>query len=111
VVSTKPVGPVTCPVNPVLYKTPYHGPGKLEAWEVELATDFNGMDVVFKSGNPGIEERIIINPDMGSFTGSLLGNKHLISGATYFCRVHQKSTNGQWSVWSRWHQPFNVGEY
>ena len=111
VVSTKPVGPVTCPVNPVLYKTPYHGPGKLEAWEVELSTDFTGTDVVYKSANPGIKERIIINPDMGSFTGSLLGKTHLIPGATYFCRVRQKSTNGQWSGWSRWHQPFNVGEY
>jgi hypothetical protein len=111
VVSTKPVGPVTCPFNPVLYKTPYRGPRKLKAWEVELATDFTGRDVVYKSGNQGIKEMIIINPEMGIFTGSLMGKKHLVPGVIYFCRVRQKSTGGQWSDWSRWHQPFIVQEY
>jgi hypothetical protein len=104
------MGPVTCPVNPVLYKTPYHGPGKLETWEVELATDDMGKDVVFKSGQPGERDSIIINPDMGSFTGSLPGKTQLISGTVYFCRVRQMSTNGKWSDWSRWHQPFKVAE-
>lgn len=108
VVSTKPVGPVTSPANPVLYKIPYHGPGNLEGWEAQLATDFTGSDVIYKSGNPGITESIIINSNMGSFTGSLTDKTHLTPGATYFCRVRQKSTNGQWSAWSRWHQPFIV---
>ncbi len=39
VVSTKPIGPVVCPSNPVLVKTPYHGPGDLAALEAELSTD------------------------------------------------------------------------
>jgi hypothetical protein len=44
----------------------------------------------------------------GIFTGSLQGNIHLKTDTTYFCRVRQKSDNGQWSDWSRWHQPFKV---
>ena len=38
VISTKPIGPVVCPRNPVLIKTPYHGPGKMETWQVEVAS-------------------------------------------------------------------------
>jgi hypothetical protein len=108
VVSTKPVGPVTCPANPVLYKTPYHGPGKLETWEAELSTDFNGKDVVFRSENTGITESITVSQDNGSFTGSMTGKSKLASSVLYFCRVRQKSSNGTWSDWSRWHQPFIV---
>ena len=108
VVSTKPVGPVTCSVNPVLYKTPYHGPEKLETWEVELASDSSGNNIVYKSYSPGIKESITVNTESGIFTGLLSGKKNLVPGSTYFCRVRQKSTNGQWSAWSRWHQPFLV---
>lgn len=108
VVSTKPVGPVTCPVNPALYRTPYHGPENIEAWKVEIATDYDGKDIVFKSVNLGTEEKTIINADKGTFTGSLAGNTQLVPGTSYFCRICQKSTNGEWSLWSRWHQPFKV---
>ncbi len=108
VVSTKPVGPVTCPVNPVLYRTPYHGPGDLEVWKIEIAKDYDGRDIVFRSANQGRAEKILINGSTGDFTGTLEGNTRLVSGATYFCRICQKSTNGQWSLWSRWHQPFKV---
>jgi hypothetical protein len=110
VVSVNPIGPITCPVNPVLYKTPYHGPGKQEGWEVELATDFAGSDVVYKSRNAGINNSIIINLDNGSFKGSLSGKSNLLPGTIYFGRVRQKSDKGQWSLWSRWHQPFKVSE-
>lgn len=110
VVSTNPIGPVTCPVNPVLYKTPYHGPGKLQSWELELATDYEGENIVFHSENLKIKESTEINSEKGVFTGTLLGYTHLPEGETYFCRVRQKSTNGQWSDWSRWHQPFKVSE-
>lgn len=108
VVSTRPIGPVTCPVNPVLYKTSYHGPGKLKGWEMELSADFSGKDVVYKSNNQEINESISILVANGSFTGTLNGHTQLLAGKTYFCRVRQKSDNGQWSDWSRWHQPFLV---
>jgi hypothetical protein len=108
VVSTKPIGPVTCPPNPVLYKTPYEGPGKLQTWEAEVATGYNGEDVVFRSGEAGVTESIVVSIEKGSFTGSLTTKTSLTSGAVCYCRVRQKSSNGNWSDWSRWHQPFVV---
>jgi hypothetical protein len=112
VVSTKPVGPVTCPVNPVLFKTPYHGTGQQEKWEVELATDFKGNEIVFKSKVQGSNTGIKVNTETGSFTGTLSGKTQLVSGVTYFCRIRQKGTGTSWSDWSRWHQPFKVsGDY
>jgi hypothetical protein len=112
VVSTKPVGPVTCPVNPVLFKTPYHGAGQQESWEVELAADFTGSDIVYKSIIQGNNASVIINTEKGAFRGTLSGKTHLLPGITYFCRVRQKGTGTDWSDWSRWHQPFKVsGDY
>lgn len=108
IVSTKPIGPVVCPSNPTLYKTPYYGPGDLAAWEVELATDYEGDDIVFQSKELGNKESVIVDMNNGNFSGSLKGRTDLSSENTYFCRVRQKSTHGEWSDWSRWHQNFNV---
>jgi len=110
VVSTEPIGPVYCSPNPVLYKTPFHGLGNLEAWEVELASDVNGNDVVFSSQPVKDGDQITIDPNTGNFTGSLQNNIQLLSGTTYFCRVRQKGIDGEWSDWSRWHQQFKVGK-
>jgi hypothetical protein len=108
VVSTNPIGPVVCPPNPVLFKTPYHGQGNMEAWEIELAIDYDGEDVVFKSDLLKDENKTIVNDNTGDFTGSLKDSTGLTVEHTYFCRIRQKSDNGQWSDWSRWHQPFKV---
>lgn len=108
VISTEPIGPVVCPANPVLHKTPYYGPGGLAAWEVELSSDYNGNDVVFKSKSLVQVETLEINQSTGSFLGTLAGQSALASGETYFCRVRQKSSFFVWSNWSRWHQGFKV---
>ena len=108
VISTEPIGPVYCPPNPTLYKTPYHGPESMETWEVELAADYTGDDVVFRSGHVNAGEQIIISTFTGTFTGSLQGQTQLGPGTTCFCRVRQKSTTGEWSAWSRWHQPVKI---
>jgi hypothetical protein len=108
IVSEKPIGPITCPPNPVLYKTSYHGPGGQESWEVELSRDYSGEDVVFRSVQILAGEQIKIGNTTGTFTGSLQGHIQLLPGSICFCRVRQKSTNGEWSAWSRWHQPFKV---
>jgi uncharacterized protein (DUF2147 family) len=108
VISTKPIGPVVCPSNPTLYKTPYYGPEELAIWEVELASDYDGNDVVYLSKELGKQEFIIINSENGRFSGSLDGKIALHSGKTYYCRVRQKSIIGKWSDWSHWHQGFKV---
>jgi hypothetical protein len=108
VVSADPIGPVTCPSNPVLHKTPYHGPEDLADWEVELATDYEGNNVVYVSIELGTQQSFVVNVDNGCFSGYLAGKSALSPEKTYFCRVRQKSTGGTWSDWSRWHQNFNV---
>jgi hypothetical protein len=64
--------------------------------------------VVFTSVSKGKEEKITIDKNSGTFKGSLLGSQGLNPGGTYFCRIRQKSSNGAWSSWSRWHQPFKA---
>ncbi len=108
VISTKPIGPVVCPANPVLHKNPYYGPGKLAEWEVELSSDYNGNDVVFNSGKLKDAEQVTVNKKSGKFVGSLAKKSSLESGKIYFCRVRQKSSEGNWSDWSDWHQGFKV---
>lgn len=108
VISTDPIGPVVCPANPTLFKTPYFGPGKLANWEVELASDLEGNDAVFKSIILENGESITINETGGRFLGTLKGKLALDSGKIYFGRVRQKSSTGEWSDWSRWHQGFRV---
>lgn len=108
VISTKPIGPIVSPKNPILYKTPYKGEGELAAWEVELASDFEGDDIVFQSSKMGLDENLIIDVTSGLFTGTLEGKESLSSGQIYYSRVRQQNSFGNWSEWSRWHQPFQV---
>lgn len=108
VISTVPIGPVVCPANPTLFKTPYFGPGELTNWKVELASGYDGDDVVFKSNVLGKEEKIVVDQSNGIFSGSLTGKPALSSGKIYYCKVRQQNTNGEWTDWSRWHQGFRV---
>lgn len=110
VISTQPIGPVECPANPVLIKTPYRGPGKLAQWVVQLASDFEGNDVVFRSDALAQSEQVTVNASRGTFVGSLAGSDRLAHGKTYYARVQQTSTTGTTSDWSRWHQGFVVSD-
>jgi hypothetical protein len=108
VISTKPIGPVICPRNPTLVKTDYHGEGNLKNWKIELSSDYNGKEVVFASNLINEDNKVAVNTETGKFLGPLKGKMALTSGTTYFVRVRQQSTHGQWSAWSRWHQGFRV---
>ncbi len=108
VVSTKPIGPVVCPANPKLHKTPYHGNAEHVVWQVELASNFFGNDIVFKSVDLDSKETVVINSENGTFTGTLKGKSRLESGEKYYCRVRQRDSGDNWSEWSRWHQEFMV---
>jgi hypothetical protein len=108
VISTKPIGPVVCSPNPVLLKTPYHGPGKQQVWEAEIAADPDGNTRVWKSRPLAAPERVVVGADSGEFLGPLAGKTQLDPGHVYYLRVRQQSDAGAWSPWSPWHQPFCV---
>ena len=108
VISTRPIGPVVCPRNPVLIKTPYRGPGRQQNWKVEIATDAGGEAVVWESKLLTEPDRVKVGPETGRFTGELAGNDRLAASRTYFLRVRQQSDKGQESAWSPWHQPFKT---
>jgi hypothetical protein len=108
VISAKPIGPVVVPRNPVLIKTSYRGPGEQQAWQVEVAADDMGGEVVWRSGMVAAPARVTVDKQSGSFVGRLRDHTQLEAGGTYFVRVRQQSDSGEWSEWSSWHQPFQT---
>jgi len=108
IISPKPIGPVVCSRNPTLIKTPYRGPGKPQAWEVEIADDAAGTHTVWRSQTITTPERVRIGGDTGKFFGALSGENLLEADQIYFIRVRQQNDAGVWSAWSLWHQPFKT---
>jgi hypothetical protein len=100
VVSTKPIGPILAerPVRLVRTNVPLSAP-----WQVELAADPDGADVVWQSlPQPASETTVLIDPAHGAFAGSRSGPNTLRDGATYWVRVRE----GQSAPGSPWHMPF-----
>ena len=108
VISTKPIGPVVCSNRPVVVKTKFRGAGTPGKWQFEVAADFDGRDVVFKSHLLPPGNRAAIDREHGRFVGGHAGKDGLESGGTYYVRVRQRGAEGGWSAWSRWHQGFRV---
>ena len=108
VISTEPIGLVVCPRNPTVLKTPYRGPGTLGDWELEVAADGDGKDVVWRSKSLGATERATVNAQTGTFVGKLAGQGQLAADQVYYCRVRQRGPKPEWSTWSRWHQAFRT---
>jgi hypothetical protein len=75
---------------------------------VELAADYEGKSVVYKSKPRLPGDRVVIDAGHGTFVGTLAGKKALASDKTYYIRVRQGSDDGTLSDWSRWHQGFRV---
>jgi hypothetical protein len=107
VVSTKPIGPVTVPANPTMFKTPLAS-SACTGWEVVIAGDPEGKNIVWSSARlPGDSDKLAVGPSTGTFSGSAAGLSALPTGPMYFCKVRQQDSTG-WSDWSYWHQPFMV---
>lgn len=110
VISTRPIGPVVCPRNPTLIKTPYFGPGGQKDWSVEIAADASGQTVVWRSGTLDDPRQVTVGTATGQFVGPLAGRDRLDAGEVYFARIRQRSDTGAESAWSDWHQPFRTAE-
>ncbi len=108
VISTEPIGPVVCPRNPILIKTPYRGPGRQRSWAVEIGNGPAGRPVVWQSNHGAETDRLGVGADTGQFVGPLAGSNELRTSSVYYLRVRQQSDAGQWSAWSPWHQPFRT---
>ncbi len=108
VISTKRIGPVVCPRNPEVIKTPYRGRDKSGGYEVEVSAGYNGENVVFRSDLLPEEELLIVDKKHGSFVGKLTDKSGLDSGTVYYLRIRQYNSAGVSSRWSRWHQGFKV---
>ncbi len=108
VVSTRPIGPVVCSPNPQIVKTPFRGTGQAGNWEFEVAADFDGSEIVFRSKRLPPNPRAAINAQHGRFVASHRDLNSLRGDATYYIRVRQADESGTFSAWSRWHQGFAV---
>ena len=100
IISTQPVGPITALKPPTIFRTESTGsPG----WEVEVATDPDARDIVWKS-RPAEASAVSVTVDgaHGTFTGSCAGKQALSAGATHWVRIREV---GQ-PDWSPWHMPF-----
>jgi hypothetical protein len=110
VISTKPIGPVTCSTKPTILKTQYVGPGRQQAWQAEIAVRNSTGDVVgdpvWRSHTANDLNRVTVNAENGDFLNGLSKARSLANDTSYLIRVRQQSSNGKWSGWSAWHQPF-----
>ena len=108
VISARPIGPVVAPRNPMLFKARREGAGPVEEWEVEIAVDRREDAVVWKSKPVRGEEQVRVGETSGQFVGTLSRQKALAADGMYVARARQKSTDGEWSDWSPWHQAFRT---
>jgi hypothetical protein len=109
VISTKPIGPAMVSRTPTFVKTPYSGVGTQGAWQIQIAADPTGDDVVWDSGEQVTSsDSTTVSDSTGTFSGLHTGRLALSSGTTFFTRVRQKQSGGDWSLWSLWHSPFQT---
>jgi hypothetical protein len=108
VISTRAIGPVVCPRNPVLLRTPYRGSGSQQGWSAEVAADPSGTTVVWRSKVLTDPRRVVVRTENGQFLGPLAGKDRLAASAVYYVRVLQWGDRGRKSAWSPWHQPFKT---
>ena len=99
-ISTRPIGPITASKPPIIVRT---GSTRPSAWEVEIATDPHGEDVVWKSRPAeGNSVSLTVDGAQGSFKGSCTGKSSLDVGVTHWVRIRQVGE----PEWSAWHMPF-----
>ncbi|HTI70456.1 MAG TPA: hypothetical protein VMF06_10850 [Candidatus Limnocylindria bacterium] len=100
VVSTRPIGPIVAEIPLQVTRTQ----GTIDSpWEMEIASDPDGKDLVWKSKPQGGDQiSLIVDTAKGAFTGSRLGLESLARGKIHRLRHHVAGE----AAWSSWHSPF-----
>jgi hypothetical protein len=100
VISTRPIGPILATTPPVITRT---SAAAGSGWEVEVAADRDGHDVVWQSKPMAADTmNLTVDSANGEFTGSHSGKPGLAVGRDYWTRIRQRGETG----WSPWHAPF-----
>jgi hypothetical protein len=114
VVSTAPIGLARSPLNPRVTKTIFHDPDSGDAqgaWQLQIASDLAGADVVWDSGViSGAGGSVIVSAATGAFSGSLAGHRALVADRLYALRVRQRDASGAWSAWAAWDTALQTGD-
>jgi hypothetical protein len=100
VISTRPIGPILATTPPVITRT---APATGSGWELELAADPEGRDVVWRS-KPMADDTmsLTVDPAHGAFAGSRADKCGLAAGQDYWARIRRLGEQN----WSPWHAPF-----
>lgn len=105
VISTRPIGPIIASALPTLTRTP----AGIKAWEAQVATDPDGVDLVWTSRTvDGSETSLPLDAAHGAFTGSRSGKTGFAAATTCWLRLRERSASGVWSAWTAWHAPFRT---
>jgi hypothetical protein len=100
VISTKPIGPITATQLPLMIRT--STAAKMD-WQVEVAADTEGKDVVWRSQRVGASSmNLTVDGAHGVFTGSCTGRESLDRSVTHWVRIRELDGTD----WSPWHTPF-----
>jgi hypothetical protein len=100
VISQRPIGPILATTPPVITRTTA---AAATGWEVEVAADPDGRDVVWRS-KPVAADAMTATVDTadGKFTGSRAEKTALLTGQSHWTRIRR----GGETEWSPWHAPF-----
>lgn len=104
VISTAPIGPALSPVNPAILKTSFSDSDSGDtqsAFEVQICTSADGSGTVWSGvSNSSTGNSITVSSATGSFQGVLAGQTALTTGTTFYARVRQADSQGEYSGWS-----------
>ncbi|HEV8544643.1 MAG TPA: hypothetical protein VGR78_19810 [Verrucomicrobiae bacterium] len=100
VVSTAPIGPITAVNPPALTRTRM---AFEKGWEVEVATDPEGRDIVWRSKALDVSALdLVVDTSHGRFSGSRTGLQSLAPRVAHWVRIRFVDSD----AWSPWHAPF-----
>ncbi len=111
VVATEPIGPVVCPKNPTVMRTPYQAAGQLASWQLQAGTLADQPTVVWSSKPVTGSVSVRVDAEQGDFSSDLKSQGSLTPDHTYQFRVRQTNDLGNTSDWSPWHQAIRIAKH